>query len=141
MKMKPSLIVGCVLLLAGCATPRTSFAPLTLRLEPSPSGGIRYLVAVNTSGKDLHNVSGSIYICDNRNRWLEKRYTDRVIISVPLWEAGTAMRAREFARTREARITEMISEVEIVGHCDEGYFRETWVNTDEDQLQLVPPAP
>jgi hypothetical protein len=92
-------------------------------------------VCVNTSGKDLHNVSSTIYVWNNRNWLLEEHYTRRVHLSVPLWEAGEALRVREFAATREARITELISGVEIVGHCDEGLFRESWVNTDEDQLQ------
>jgi hypothetical protein len=98
-------------------------------------------VCVNTSGKDLHNVSGSVYLWSHWNWLLEKNYTGRMVLSVPRWEAGEAMRAYEFADPREARLTEKISGVEVVGHCDEGHFRESWVNTDNDQLQLVPPAP
>jgi hypothetical protein len=48
---------------------------------------------------------------------------------------GELVRFHEFARTIETPITERISFVEIVGHCDGGYFRQAWLNDDLDQLQ------
>ena len=124
-------------LLTGCAAAHyTAFAPLTPRLEPTPFGGVRYLVCVNTSGKDLHNVSGSVYLWNNApRRFPQKRYTHHMYFSRPSWVAGQMMRGVHFATPMEEPISEPVSGVEIIGQCDEGYFRELWVNTENDQLQ------
>jgi hypothetical protein len=51
------------------------------------------------------------------------------------------MRVGNFAKTMEEPISEAVSGVEIVGHCDEGRFRESWVNTGNDLLQPVSRVP
>jgi hypothetical protein len=142
MNTKLRLIVGCIFLLTGCVAPHyTAFAPLTPRLEPTPYGGTRYLVCVNTGGKDLHNVSGSVYIWNTRiQRFPQRKYTHRMYFSCPKWGPAQVMRARHFATPMEEPISEPVSAVEIIGQCDEGYFRELWVNTENDQLQSASPV-
>ncbi len=139
MNVNLSLIVGCVFLLAGCQAPGRypSFAPLTPRLEAAPFGGAKYLVCVNTSGQELHNVSGSVYLW-NQASWefpRRRQFTHHLYFSCLSWQAGQVIRGRHFASTMEEPISEAVSGVEIVGHCDEGPFRESWVNTDNELLQ------
>lgn len=143
MKGSLRLVVACLLLLTGCAAPHyTAFAPLTPRLEPTPFGGTRYLVCVNTSGKELHNASGSVYIWNTEpRRFPQKRYTHHLYFSWSKWGPDQAMRGRHFASTMEEPISEPVSGVEISGYCDEGYFRQIWVNNENDQLQPASRSP
>jgi len=141
MKSIRSFISCLVLLLVGCQTSQvTSFAPLDARLEPIPGGGGQYLVLVNTSGRDMRNCSGSIYVWVDRSSYEIRRNPGHSYFSGPLIKTGQAVRIRGWATTVEAPITRRVTKVEIVAHCDEGYFREVWLNTDSHQLQRVSAA-
>jgi hypothetical protein len=117
-------------LLAGCQTAleQTSFAPLEARLEPVPDGGAQYFVLVNTSGRELQNFSYSAYIYNENGQNATKR--NRPVYefqgSGAKWGPGLARRFYDRRmRGQQLPITHPITKVVIVGHCDEGPFRQT----------------
>ena len=117
-------------LLAGCqtATQQTSFAPIEPRLESIPGGGAQYFVLVNTSGKDLHNVSFSAYLYneDEQNPVKRGKWVYEFQGSGATWGLGIAKRFRDRRmRGEQLPITKPVTKVEVVGHCDEGHFRQT----------------
>ena len=141
-QVNTKLSFGCLglALLAGCLAPEyTSFAPLDARIEPVPSGGARYFIVVNTSGRELHNVSCSAYMWNdcapNPIRRASPIY--KFEGSLLEWEPGSAMRFRPLDMGIETPIVEHVSRVEIVGHCDEGHFRQRWQDTKSGQLRPV----
>jgi hypothetical protein len=130
------IFLSLPLLLLGCQTYQpTAFAPLDARLEPTPFGGARYFVLVNTSCKDLHNVSRSVYVWNNQNVLLERRYTRRLYLNRELLSSGAVVRTHGFANPTEEPLVEPITGVEVVGHCDEGSFRESWINNGSEELR------
>jgi len=135
-----TLLLGSVLALTGCQGLKpTSFAPFDARLEPAPGGGARYLVLVNTSDKDLHNYSFSVYAWDERG-------ANPIAAGTPfgsgqgsgrLWKSGEAGRFNERGKGIEAPLDHAITKVQLVGHCDEGAFRQVWTGTESGELRRV----
>ena len=129
-----------VVVLMGCQGPQyTSFAPVNARLEPVPGGGAQYFLLINTSGRELHNVSLSAYLWDEHTESLISRQQPcrRYEGSGSSWPAGKAQRFRPLGMHVEDPITQPVTRAEVVGHCDEGYFRQAWVGTESGQLQPV----
>src|SRR6266436_1875510 len=136
MKLFHGMVIVLAVTALGCqSASHTSFAPFNARLEPIPHGGARHLVIVNSSGMNLHNYKFSADMWNDKNLRMMRNHTRRFYGSGAKLTPGKSVRFHELARTIEVAITERISCVEIVGHCDEGYFRQAWVNNDSDQLQ------
>jgi hypothetical protein len=137
--LQPILLCSC-LALTGCqGLQPTSFAPFDARLEPVPGGGAKYLVLVNTSDQDLHNWSASTYL------WNEHQASPVAAANVycsiqgsgRLWKAGTAERVVQRGRGVELPINDAVTKVQLVGHCDEGAFRQVWTGTESGELRPV----
>ena len=100
-----------------------------------PGGGARYLVITNISHNTLHNCTFSAYVWNNKNMQMRPVYTRHDYGSTPMLLPGQSCRFHAPGRTIEEPINERVSGVEIVGHCDEGYFRQGWSITENDQLR------
>jgi hypothetical protein len=138
MKLLRLVLWPLLLGLTGCQTTQyTDFAPLDARLEPVPGGGAKYFLLINTSGKTLHNVSFSAYLWDETspNVLTGRQPFLHGSVSHPEWPPGRAQRFRPRDMGIEGPITRPVTKVEVVGHCDEGYFRQLWLGTSSDQLQ------
>ena len=126
------------LLLTGCeATRYTTFAPFDARLEPIPGGGAQYLVLVNRGEIDIHNFSGSVYIWLYRDPNVTRLDTRAGSIYGHELKAGESLRFHYPTLKGEASILVPVSKVELVGHCEEGYFRQAWVITESGQLRNI----
>jgi|HubBroStandDraft_2_1064218.scaffolds.fasta_scaffold374552_1 hypothetical protein len=143
----------CVVLLAGCHSLQdTQFAPLEARLELGHSGGAQYLVVINSSGQELHNVHFRGYMWGDSpmtytgdpNTSLPQRVpqeTYTFIGSSSRWSPGAVVHFKDRDMDRPGIILRPVTSVKIVGTCDEGPFREEWLITSSGQLQLVEPRP
>ncbi len=139
--MKDFRVLPClwVLALLGCQGPQyTSFAPVTAELLPIPGGGAKYFVMLNTSGRTLHNFNASAYLWDERSESpiSRQRPFKRYFGSGPAWPSGEMASFGGWAKHADP-IIESVTKVEVVGRCDEGYFRQAWVATGSGQLQPV----
>ena len=47
------------------------------------------------------------------------------------------MRFRPFDKEIQDPIVELITRIQVVGHCDEGHFRQEWINTESGELRPV----
>jgi hypothetical protein len=130
-------LLGCCLALTGCQGLKpTAFAPLDARLEPVPGGGARYLVLVNTSDKDLHNCSFSVYA------WNERQQNPVAAASplgsgqgsIRLWQAGEAGRFNERGKGIQFPFNTLVTKLQLVGHCDEGPIRQVWRLEESGEL-------
>ena len=141
MKLLLGIIIAQAVVVLGCQSSHyTSFAPFKARLEPISSGGARHLVFVNASGQNLHNFKFSVDMWNDKNLNMRRKHTRRFYGSGPELAPGESIRFHDLGRTIETLITERISFIEMVGHCDEGDFRQAWLNNDSDQLQPVADA-
>ena len=50
------------------------------------------------------------------------------------------MRFKPFYKEIQDPIVEPITRVQVVGHCDEGHFRQEWMNTGSGELRPVDPS-
>ena len=139
MRLGPGLLAALLLGTAGCATRTDStFSPIELRLEPT-SGGAQFLVLRNNSGQELRNYELSVHLWSEhslRLRWRESPF-ERCDASGASWPPGKALRFRAFRKGMENPITEPISRVEVVGHCDMGRFHQVWLGDDSGQLRAT----
>jgi hypothetical protein len=145
------LVVVFCLVLTGCQSLQdTQFAPLEARLDPGHSGGAVYMVVINSSGQELHNVNFRGYMWGDSpmtytgdpymslpQRVPERTYT--FMGSSAEWSPGAVVHftPRNFAGP--GSLLRPVRSVKIVGTCDEGSFREEWQIARSGQLQLVPP--
>jgi len=136
MKLESWLVAGLILGAAGCKTvTKTAFSPLEVKLETA-AGGAKYLLVGNNSGQELHNYGFSVHIWSEhspRRRWNAKPF-GRYDASGASWAVGKTLHFRALQSDMENPITEPISRVEVVGHCDMGHFRQTWVANEFGQL-------
>jgi hypothetical protein len=134
------ILLGSCVAITGCQGLKpTSFSPFDARLEPVPGGGTKYLVLVNVSNQDLHNWSFSAYL------WNE-RQSNPIVAGNPhcyaqgsgrLWKAGTGVRIRQQGTGVELPINKAVTKVQLVGHCDEGAFRQVWAGAESDVLRRL----
>jgi len=47
------------------------------------------------------------------------------------------MRFKPYDMEIQDPIVELITRVQVVGHCDEGHFRQEWMNTESGGLRPV----
>jgi hypothetical protein len=111
----------------------TSFAPLTVTLEPVPDSPARYLVATNSSGKDLHNVVCTVYVWSKWDQPVmlgqrvyagQPRVIGTAMVSVDLWGAGETYRFSRSPKEIQWAILERVTKIEVAGKCSEGTFRQ-----------------
>jgi hypothetical protein len=146
-----TLLPGLVglMILTGCNTLQdTTFAPVDVQLESDLRGGEQHIILVNASGQELHHFTfrGSV--------WGDSplTYTGDPLGTLPQhvpnetytfngsggkWEPGQALHFRERDLGIEGRVLRPVTRVQIVGHCDEGSFREDWQMTRSGQLQRI----
>jgi len=118
----------------------TSFAPFSARLEPVPRSGVQYLVLVNSSGRELHNYSFSAYLYSEllrRNPLVRNVPFRQYAGSGATLPSGQVMRFKPIDKDIEDPIVPAVTRVQVVGHCDEGHFRQQWVNTDSGELRPI----
>lgn len=123
-----SLFVAAVAL-AGCQTPSTQkLAPLRTEVEHVPGGGARYLVLINGSSQDLHHCTFSAFLSDahDPNPLLRLQPFARCSGTKNLWRSGEETRFECPDSHMEFPIIQSLGRVEVVGHCDEGSFRQSW---------------
>jgi hypothetical protein len=139
-KLFCALVFSLVIIVTSCKTPvYTSFAPFDARLEPVPDSVAKYLIFLNTDGRTLHNYNFSAYLWNDdsldRRRWETpiKRYMGSGAGLLP----GQSIRFHPLGFGIEDPLPEHVTRVEIMGHCDEGDFRQLWRNTSSGQLQLI----
>jgi hypothetical protein len=129
--------------LAGCQSPQTlRLAPLNPELERVPGSGARYLVLVNTSGQDMHHCSFAAFLSDEHdaNPLLRLQPYARCAGSKTVWRPGEEARFQcHDSPTMEFPIVQPLSHIEVVGHCDEGSFRQSWRLTESDN-EVRPPG-
>src|SRR6267142_2199591 len=133
-----SIALCALALLTGCQSMRdTALAPLDARLEPVPGGGAKYLVLVNVSGKELHHfsLSGYLYNDEELNMFWRSRPTREFVGSCAQLTDGETFRMRPQGKGIEDPIFEHVSRLVIIGHCDEGHFRQTFQNSESGQLR------
>jgi hypothetical protein len=128
------------LLLAGCRTPYTSFAPFDARLEPSPRGGAVYLVLINRSDKTLHNYTCSVYVWSEHFPGYDRmpKIIGRGVTNGRRVDPGTSIRFRSWGMQMEMPIPVSVSKVEIIGNCEEGAFRQGWENSGSGLIPIAP---
>ena len=144
-----------IMILSGCETYNgTKFAPLGARLESAGYGGAQSMVLVNSSGQTLHNVRFRAYMWGQNqlvnspqqpyvlasNSSLPNRVPAQTYIfsgSAVKMDPGEAIHFRNRDTGGEARILQPVTKVQIVGNCDEGAFRETWLMGGRGQLELA----
>ncbi len=132
------LVIAMVLCVLGCrSTKDPSFAPLDAEFELVPGGGARYLVLTNSGGHDLHNLKLSIHIWNNVNSDMMRDYTHHIFGSVASLAPQETMRVQRLGSNLELPILERVTRIEVVGKCDEGFFRQTWDQTGSNYLQPV----
>ena len=136
----------------GCQTfEDTQFAPLEPRLGRFKGGGMQYIVLVNTSGKELNNVSihanmwGENDLVETRSTFggtgLPDRDTPHPFYLV--WGSDSKISPGEVIHFRdrylggESIFIRLVYKVQIIGKCDEGRFRETWVIGNTNQFRLA----
>src|SRR5215831_12610764 len=132
------LVVAALLLgVIGCqTTSEKAFRPIEVQLETA-SGGAQYLIVSNISGQELHNYQFSVHLWSEhspRLGWPERPF-GRYDASGPSWAPGKVLRFRMLHSSMENPIREPISRVEVVGHCEQGHFRQSWVAKDFRQLR------
>src|SRR2546425_9664863 len=133
--MKTSLAVITLFLLAtlGCATSKTSdFAPFEAQLEPVRGGGAKHLVLINSSGRELHNFRFSAYVFNEHSLYWVRRhqpYRDYLGSGAAL-PSGKEIHFRLVGLGTEDSLLEGVTRIEVVGHCDEGKFRQVWRDTE-----------
>jgi hypothetical protein len=122
--------------LAGCqSTKYTEFKPVNAWLEPAGNGAVRHLVLVNASGQDLHNVTLSAYLWGRNFGANSMNVPYGTHGSYANWAAGEESRAHMLGMGVEVSLSEGVAKLEVVGHCDEGYFRQGWTATESGFLQ------
>jgi hypothetical protein len=130
------VIAGFLVGALGCqTTPEKAFRPVEVQLETA-SGGAQYLIVRNSSGQELHNYRFSVHLWSEHSPhlgWKERPF-GRYDASGSSWAPGKVLRFRMFYSSMENPITEPISRVEVVGHCEQGHFRQSWVAKDFGQL-------
>ena len=131
----------------------TQFAPLDARLGFAGNGGGRSLVLVNSSGQALHNVYFQAYM------WCKGQPTQNqqptLLMSVNEQPEPVPTQTYTFTGSSaklgpgetihtvgnntvgDNQILESVTKVQVSGKCDEGAFRETWLMSDNGQLELV----
>jgi hypothetical protein len=133
-------ILAVVLMAAGCrSVGPTDFRPLEARLEPAAGGPAQYFVLVNTSGHELRNYKFSAVLWNDYNLHATRRIRPfgRVWGSGPSWKPGAAKHFHPWDRSIEAAVTVPVTQVEVVGRCEEGRFHQFWRGTDAGPLVPV----
>lgn len=144
---KWNLLILCLFVLTGCQTVHdTEFSPVEATLAPINNSGVQHLVLANSAGKDLHHFHLRAYV------WGDSplAYSGDPATSLPshntpgrtytaessgdVWRAGEAIHFRDRYLGSESRLMRPVLKVQIVGSCDEGVFRETWLTTQSGQL-------
>jgi hypothetical protein len=130
-----------ILATVGCQSPKpTPFAPLSARLEPVPGSAAQYFVLTNTSGQELHNFRYSAYLYSEllrRHPFVRSVPIRQFVASGSSLRAGQVMRFRPVDMEIQDPVVQPITRVQVVGHCDEGHFRQEWMNTESGELRLV----
>ncbi len=133
------LTLPLILATVGCQSPQpTPFAPLSARLEPIPGSAAQYFVLANTSGQELHNFHYSAYLYNallRRPPSVRRLPIRQFVGSGSSLRAGQVMRFKPFDMEIQDSIVELITRVQVVGHCDEGRFRQEWINTESGELR------
>ena len=134
MKRLCILYMALAFVFGGCQSLEyTDFKPITVTLEPAPDSAARYLLAVNTSGQDLHNVVCRVYVwtqwyqptlLDQRVYAGQPRVLGTAMVSADLWKAGESYRFSRSPKEVEWAILEKVLKLEVVGKCSEGRFRQ-----------------
>src|SRR5437899_3788145 len=134
MNLVSCLTLPLVLATVGCQSLKpTPFAPLSARLEPVPGSAAKYFVLTNTSGQELHNFRYSAYLYSEllrRHPFVRRLPVRQWVASGSSLKAGQVMRFKPFDKEIQDPIVEPITRVQVVGHCDEGHFRQDWLNTE-----------
>jgi len=140
---------------SGCQTYHgTKFAPLEARLDSTGYGGAQSMVLVNSGGQALHNVHFRAYMW-GENQLVQSPQQPYMLASasglpqrVPAMtytfmgsagklDPGQVIHFTNSSTGGEDRVLEPVTKIQIVGSCDEGVFRETWVMNDRGELVLV----
>jgi hypothetical protein len=140
---------------SGCQTYHgTKFAPLEPRLDSAGYGGAQSMALVNSSAQALHNVRFRAYMW-GRSQLTESPQQPYMLTSasglpqrVPALtytfigsagklDPGQVIRFTNGNTGGESRILQPVTKIQIVGSCDEGEFRETWVSGKQGELVLV----
>jgi len=141
MRIALSLTLALILATVGCQAPKSvPFAPLSARLEPVPGSAALYFVVINTSGQELHNYRYSAYLYSEllrRHPFARKLPIRQYVGSGYNLGRSQIMRFRRLDKNIEDPIVEAITRVQIVGHCDEGHFRQEWTTTESGELRPV----
>ena len=131
------------LALVGCQAPSAArMAPLDAELDRVDGSGVRYLVIINTSGKEMHHCSFAAFLCNEHdpNPMYRLEHFARCSGSKSLWRPGEEARFRcHGSPTLEFPIVQELTRVDVVGHCDEGRFRQSWRIT-ESENEVRPPG-
>jgi hypothetical protein len=137
-----SFFLLILITLTSCKTATyTAFKPFDARLEPVPNSIAKYLIFLNSSGRELHDYSFSAYIWNDhgqdqlRRTEPVKRYIGSGVRLMP----GESIRFHPVGFGIEDPISQNVSRLEIMGHSREGDFRERWLNTPSSELKLVRP--
>jgi hypothetical protein len=139
----------------GCQTYHgTKFAPLQPKLDSLGYGGAQSMSLVNSSGQAMHNVHFRAYMWGQSHleqspqqpymltsaSGLPQRVpalTYSFMGSAGKLDAGQVIHFNNGNTGGESRILEPVTKIQIVGSCDEGDFRETWVLNGRGVLVLV----
>jgi hypothetical protein len=157
--MKKNIIVSLLCLSvavwSGCAGYQgTKFAPLEARLKSTGYGGAQTMVLVNSSGQELHHVEFRAYLWGqsqlvstpqepyvlSTETGLPERVPGQTYIfggSSEKLAPGEIIHLTTRDTGEEFRILLPVAKVQIMGRCDEGDFRETWLMSGGGQLELV----
>jgi hypothetical protein len=126
----------------GCQSGRVrGFTPLETQLDPVPGGGARYLVVVNTSGKELHHCRFAAYLYNGHDPdpLQHLQHFARCAGHRDFWPPGDEARFHMRGTTLEFPIVDPVTRVDVIGHCDEGTIRQSWRIT-ESENEVRPPG-
>ena len=125
----------------GCQTSGSSkFTPFSAKLESVQGGGAQYFVIINTSGQELHNFSYTAYLYSEllrRHPAVRNLPIRPDLASGSRLKPGQVMRFRSYDKGIQDPLVQPITRVLIVGHCDEGKFRQEWMTTTSGELRPV----
>jgi hypothetical protein len=132
-----TLVVAAI----GCQTSGSSrFAPFSAKLESIRGSPAQYFFVVNTSGQELHNYKYTAYLYSEllrRDPLVRNLPIRKDIASGSRLRPGQVMRFRSFDKAIQDPLVQPITRVLIVGHCDEGRFRQQWMTTISGELRPV----
>ncbi|MBI5386457.1 MAG: hypothetical protein HZA90_17435 [Verrucomicrobia bacterium] len=114
-----SCLWWCVLaVLAGCASPSTSLQPFTVRFDTKT--GAMHCLIVNESQTTLRHVRYSLHITDDTGR------VSQAYGQCEQWLPGQFSVVTRLGGGTPLPFLRPPTQVEVVGHCDEGKFRQTF---------------